>query len=204
MMKREEKNSKTREQILKSAMKEFGEKSYSEASLNTISKDGEISKGIIYHYFKDKDDLYLSCVYRCVSSLVEYLREKENLSGEPEKDIKRYLELRHRYFEGNPDGMGLFSSFMLHPPKHLMEEISKLREELDVYNRKLFERILEGVHLREEVSLAEAMEFFLMFQESFNYYFSQNYHGEENEAFNQHEQKLKKFLPLLFHGITKE
>lgn len=203
-MKREEKNTETREQIMKAAMKEFGENSYSDASLNSMSKEGQLSKGIIYHYFKDKDDLYLSCVSRSVTSLVQFLKEKEQVSGHAEQDLQHYLKLRHSYFQEEAAQSGLFASFMLQPPKHLLLETQRIREELDAYNRSLFKRILTGVHLREHVTLEDAMEYFLMFQESFHYYFSQHYQGEENLAFQQHEKKLTKFLPVLFHGITKE
>ena len=41
---------------MSSAIKEFGRYSFAEASLNNICKEGNISKGIIYHYFKDKDE----------------------------------------------------------------------------------------------------------------------------------------------------
>jgi len=203
-MKREDKNRETREQILKSAMKEFGEKNFSEASLNTISRDGNLSKGIIYHYFKDKDDLYLSCASRSIHDLVSYLKKEENITGTALTDISTYLTLRHRYFEKDLSGKNLFSSYMMHPPKHLQEEIRKIKNELDVYNRYFFEEILKGVSLREEISRDDAMEFFLLFQESFNYYFSENDHGTEEEIFERHEEKLKKFLPILFYGITKE
>ena len=60
-MKREEKNLQSRQRILEGALKEFSAKSYAEASLNNICNDNDISKGIIYHYFKDKDQLYLLC-----------------------------------------------------------------------------------------------------------------------------------------------
>ena len=53
-MKREEKNNMTRQRIIDAALDEFGEKNYAEASLNTICTVGNISKGIIYQYYKDK------------------------------------------------------------------------------------------------------------------------------------------------------
>lgn len=203
-MKREEKNNLTKEQILHGAMKEFGSKSYTEASLNSIIKTEHLSKGIIYHYFKDKEDLYLTCVSRCVQDLVEYLKEHEQVTGHPEKDIQLYLQLRNVYFQKHPTGAGIFSSFMMLPPKHLKERLFSIRKELEEYNKSFFNRILQGVQLREGVTTEDAMEFFLMFQESFNYYFSHHYHGVEKDALHQHELKLKRILPLLFYGITKE
>lgn len=203
-VKREEKNSLTRQQILESALREFGSRSYAEASLNTISREGNLSKGIIYHYFKDKDDLYLSCVSLCIKGLVTFLEEKESLTGRPLEDVTSYLRLRHQYFERNPDCRHLFTTVLTQPPRHLVEEIAMVRKELDDYNKRFFQDILKGLTLRDGVSQEEAMEFFLMFQEAFNQYFTQNIQGEKQALFALHEEKLTKFLPLLFHGIAKE
>ena len=61
-MKREEKNLQTRRRIMDSALNEFSKQGYGASSINTICSAQGISKGIIYHYFKTKDDLFLACV----------------------------------------------------------------------------------------------------------------------------------------------
>ncbi|MFZ5353802.1 MAG: TetR/AcrR family transcriptional regulator [Bacillota bacterium] len=50
----EEKRSK----IIDCALAEFAEKGYEQASTNNIVKEAGISKGILFHYFKTKKDLY--------------------------------------------------------------------------------------------------------------------------------------------------
>ena len=44
--------------IINSAMKEFGEKGFDVASTNNIVKAAGISKGLLFHYFPTKKDLY--------------------------------------------------------------------------------------------------------------------------------------------------
>ena len=61
-MNREEKNRQTRAKILAGATAEFAAHGYEAASLNTVCLSGGISKGIIYHYFESKDELYLACL----------------------------------------------------------------------------------------------------------------------------------------------
>ena len=56
-MKREEKNQQTRRRIMDSALAEFAEKGYGGSSVNTICAAQGISKGIVYHYFENKDEL---------------------------------------------------------------------------------------------------------------------------------------------------
>ena len=73
-MKREEKNQQTRRRIMDSALAEFSRQGYGASSVNTICSAQDISKGIIYHYFKTKDDLYLACVEECFQLLTQYLK----------------------------------------------------------------------------------------------------------------------------------
>ena len=61
-MKKEEKTKRTYERIMAAAIVEFGTKSYDNASLTTLCNENQISKGLIYHNFKNKDALYLKCV----------------------------------------------------------------------------------------------------------------------------------------------
>jgi len=50
---------KKREQILNAAINEFAQKDYKNASTNEIVKKAGISKGLIFHYFKNKKQLYI-------------------------------------------------------------------------------------------------------------------------------------------------
>ena len=59
-MNREEKNQQMQRRIMDSALAEFAKQGYSASSVNTICAAQGVSMGIIYHYFKNKDELYLS------------------------------------------------------------------------------------------------------------------------------------------------
>ena len=62
-MKKEEKTELTKSKIFAAAIQEFGTNGYATGSVNNICKTG-INKGLVYHNFKDKDELYLECVKR--------------------------------------------------------------------------------------------------------------------------------------------
>ncbi|MEG1301930.1 MAG: TetR/AcrR family transcriptional regulator, partial [Erysipelotrichaceae bacterium] len=90
-MKRDEKNLLSRHKILDSAFKEFGEQGYGLSSINNICTEGDISKGILYHYFKDKDELYLVCIRELFDSLTKHLQnELSDVSGTKEIRLERY------------------------------------------------------------------------------------------------------------------
>lgn len=66
--------------IEKAAMQEFAARGYDLASTNNIVKNAGISKGLLFHYFKSKADLYEYMVVRCIDLLVEYLYERIDFS----------------------------------------------------------------------------------------------------------------------------
>lgn len=52
--------------ILNSAMVCFAEKGYAQATVDDIVNESGMSKGAVYHYFKSKDDIYLTLLDRAL------------------------------------------------------------------------------------------------------------------------------------------
>lgn len=205
-MNREEKNMLMKQQIIKSAIEEFGIHAYSDASLNAICKRGNISKGIIYHYFKNKDELYIVCVGECFDNLTTFLNSnRDNVNfNNAEEAVENIIDLRHQFYEKNPDLGNIITNALLQPPKHLVDQIKEVKSGLDNFNINFYEKVLQNVNLKKEISREEAIEFFSMFQESFNHYFKNKAYGNLGKLFDEHELKLKKLLKIMFYGMVRE
>lgn len=207
-MKQKEKSKISKEKILNSALAEFGAKSYEGASINNICNENGISKGLIYHYFKDKEELYLTCVKTCFDKLTDFLKDVEESNIVPNKStnsIKNYLDRREHFFNINPLYSNIFFQSIIQPPRHLREQIKELRKEFDVINIKCYKKIINNIALRDEITENEALEFFVIFQEMYNAYFQNIAFG--NSDFNTlveiHELKLSKLLDIILYGIAK-
>lgn len=205
-MKQEEKKQQSRKKIIDSALQEFGEKTYTEASINTICKNGNISKGIIYHYFKDKDELFLTCVKDCFDTFVDYLKKGELEGKNNQDDVQAYLHMRYRFFQENSCYSNIFFNTVLQPPKHLMKEIKELRKELDALNLRYYENMVNQITLKDGVTKNEAVEYFYIFQEMFNSYFQSKAYEETDfhTLVAEHELKLSKIFNIMLYGIAKE
>ncbi|MCF7858528.1 MAG: TetR/AcrR family transcriptional regulator [Candidatus Cloacimonetes bacterium] len=51
-----------KERIIKSAIKVFLKKGYDATSVNDVVEESQLSKGGIYHYFKNKQDLFIQAI----------------------------------------------------------------------------------------------------------------------------------------------
>ncbi|MGG0240573.1 TetR/AcrR family transcriptional regulator [Bacillus rhizoplanae] len=79
------------DRIINAAIKEFAQKGYDKASTNEIVKEAEISKGLLFHYFQNKKQLYLFLYEHMIDILMEKITEKINWD---EKDIfVRYRQI---------------------------------------------------------------------------------------------------------------
>ena len=165
-MKKEEKTELTKKKILSAALQEFGSNGYRGASLNAICESG-IPKGLLYHNFKNKDALYLSCVELCFQSLTKCLKEA-NIGN----DLEKYMRVRMEFFEKNKMEARIFFDSVLQPPEVLSAKIAELKKEFDELNRELYREILDSIQLRDRITYDDAMKYFIMLQDMFNHSFS--------------------------------
>ena len=97
-----------KERILLSAIKEFGYRGYSAASTNAIVQDAGVSKGLLFHYYGNKEKLFSACVDYVFRQIGEYFREH---LGFPDADIfdrmKFWLRVKMDFCRDNPLLMGL-------------------------------------------------------------------------------------------------
>ncbi|MBP0726583.1 TetR/AcrR family transcriptional regulator [Bacillus sp. RG28] len=75
-----------RESLLESALKCFGEKGYQSTTMDDIVAYSNTSKGLIYNYFKSKEELYLTLMEERTNRTFKNLKERfEKFSTAKEK-----------------------------------------------------------------------------------------------------------------------
>nr|HEX4318623.1 TetR/AcrR family transcriptional regulator [Kofleriaceae bacterium] len=63
-------NDARRAQLLALARRAFAERSYDEVSIDDLAREAKISKGLLYHYFPTKRDLYIAGLREIADELV--------------------------------------------------------------------------------------------------------------------------------------
>lgn len=205
-MKQSEKTKRTKDRILNAAIAEFGTKTYECASLNTICNDNQIPKGLIYHNFKNKDELYLQCVRLCYEEMTAFLSDSSYQTDNMHDNLQNLLRRRQEFFQKNPYYSNIFFNTVLMPPRHLLQEIGEIRKSFDEFHISCYKKLLEQIPLREGVTCEMALEYFMIFQETFNNYFQKKSYemNDFNTMIQDHELKLSKVFDLMLYGIAKE
>lgn len=201
-MKREEKNQQTRRRILESALAEFSEQGYGASSVNTISNGEGLSKGIIYHYFPTKDDLYLACVEECFQMLTGHLQSHTNMVGQTaEERLEQYFRVRLDFFEQNPQYQRIFCDAVIMPPAHLEASIQEKKAPFDRFNIDSLNRMLEPVSLRSDLSREDVVDTFRQYQDYINARYQMT--GSEKIDIRDHEENCRRALRILLYGVVE-
>lgn len=201
-MQREQKNSLTRRKIIDSALLEFAGKSYGEASLNTMCSDGNLSKGIIYHYFKDKDGLYLACVKECFDALTLYLSSNIPTDcSDATAALEGYFDTRIAFFMDKPLYLKLFCNAVISPPLHLLSDIAEIKSEFDTLNLSVLNKLLSYVKLRPDAANEDVVEFFREYQDFMNTRFQMRM--GKDFTLEEHEAWCRRSLKILLYGVVE-
>ena len=201
-MNREEKNQQTRRRIMDNALAEFSKQGYGASSVNTICASKGISKGIIYHYFSTKDELYLACVEECFQRLTEYLRDALTTEqGTVEEQLERYFSARMAFFKAYPVYQPVFCEAVISPPEHLRAQIQTCRQTFDDLTVETLVRLLRPLPLRPPLTIGEVVDTFRKFQDFINAEYRVSLLTPEE--FRERDEHCRKALSILLYGVIE-
>lgn len=197
-MRKEMKTQLTKEKILKAGIQEFGQNGYAGGSVNAICATG-INKGLIYHNYKDKDDLYLACVKRMIADMVS------DIEAQMSKEVT-YNAARMHFFSSHEMEARLFLEIMVNPPQKLEAKIKKLRIPMDSLNKQQFGELLSKHTLRDNVSEEIAYQWMEWMQTFYNMWFQrqENKNASFMDRMEQHEKGVAQCIDLMLYGIAQK
>jgi AcrR family transcriptional regulator len=118
---------RTRQHILGAAIAEFASKGLDGARVNEIADRAGANKRMLYHYFGNKEELYLAAlesVYETIRA-----RERQLRLGDlpPEEGVRELVRLTWRHFLEHPEFISMLNNENLHEARHLRRS-KRIRE----------------------------------------------------------------------------
>lgn len=200
-MKKDLKTEITKEKILEACAEEFAQHGFDGATINGICQSHGISKGLIYHNFENKEDLYLRCVDDAVSDFISYMSKREYGT-----DFKLYMKDRQAFFESHPYDNRLIFAVVMTDNREFSEKISAVKGKFDEFNRDIYLTAVKSLKLRKGISENDALDYYALLQDMLNGYI--NMGGVTKSSFNSdflnHEKNLEKILDFIFYGIAEQ
>jgi TetR/AcrR family fatty acid metabolism transcriptional regulator len=97
------KDGEKRKRILDSAIKVFARTGYSDARMQDVAKEADVSHGTVYVYFKNKDALFASIFQEILGELIQYLCSEIQKEKNAEDKLRRMISMQLDIIEENPD-----------------------------------------------------------------------------------------------------
>lgn len=162
-------NPEKQERILNAALKEFSLKGYEKASTNEIVKEAGISKGLLFHYFKNKKELYLFLYNHFVEVLMaDFFNELDFSQRDLFDRLKNLMVLKSKLINKYPDIFNFMMAAQMVESDEIKAEMDESKSELmQASYGRLFEN-LDTAKFREGVDLARAINIIMWTLEGFS------------------------------------
>lgn len=187
------------EQILDQAMVEFTQKGFDQASTNSISKAAKLSKGLIFHYYPSKEDLFAATIEEALRRLNEDI--EHSLVYQSDDLFERFSELMayKTLMLLHPDPAVTFiTTLSLDADHRLRDQVRTMQER---FNGRLFQQLFDGLDLtgyRTDFSVHEMMEVSLMVLQQVG-----NQLIQPGTTPNQLQQQLEEAMQPWIHRLQR-
>lgn len=132
----------TKRSILDAAISEFSTFGLGGARVDRIAERAGANKRMLYHYFGNKDALFLAALEEAYADIRNAERELELETIKPNESIRRLVTFTWDYYRENPHFLSLLNSENLHKAVHLKE--SKRIQALHSPFIEMLRRIVEN------------------------------------------------------------
>jgi TetR/AcrR family transcriptional regulator len=134
-----------RDRIINAAIKEFAQKGYDSASTNEIVKEAGISKGLIFHYFQSKKQLFFFLFDYCYNLVADEFYKKIDLTERDFfKRIRQSVHIKMDLQTKYPDILTFIQEAFMHDSPEIKDEFDKKKQELNAVNIGI---IYDGIDL---------------------------------------------------------
>ncbi len=199
--------------ILRIAAEEFARCGYEGASTNTITQRAGISKGILFHYYGSKKQLYLTLLKDMVERFAALSEQQTaEINGPSLYDNMAAL------FRSKAEYMGRYSlhlEFMEKAAREQTPEVmadirliyARLAATLTAQRAELAHRSIHAAKLREGITESQALECVTMSLDALNNRFAALYKVKGSEVLTKPElilDTMRLYLDVVCRGLFEE
>lgn len=135
----EAQRAQTRALILQTALQAFAERGYASASMSFIAQQAGVSKGLAYHYFKNKEDLLIG-IFEMLAGLADGLEEAWEGKTVAQK-LHMAVDLTFEILQTQPQIVRFMTALALQP--EVTESLKEHIESQKLMNIKVYQGLFK-------------------------------------------------------------
>jgi TetR/AcrR family transcriptional regulator len=145
-----------RTRIVDAAIAEFAARGFEAASTNTIAREAHVAKGLLFHHFGSKEDLYLALVRQITEQVTEEVFAIDPMPTDLFERLHAFAIQKLRIFQRDPAAFQLLMTSSDAPPA-IVDQLEEYRVSTRVVT---WPRFLDGIdtsRLRPGITLESAI-----------------------------------------------
>lgn len=191
-----------RSRVVEAALTEFGQYGYSDSSTNRIVKKASISKGSLFKYFTNKEDMYFYILDKIITKLVEDMKgEIDNLPKDMLERAIKYSQLEFDWYIKNPNEYKLIKNAFIDDASEIYNKTVERYEMVgESFYDRLFEDLDDGRFKWDEAKCLNILKWFL---KGFNEEFIKEISPNENmdDVKDSYINRLREYMKILKVGL---
>ncbi|HHY80088.1 MAG TPA: TetR/AcrR family transcriptional regulator [Thermoanaerobacter sp.] len=200
---REERSEKSRIRILHSATKIFAEKGPDGTRVDEIAEDAGINKRMLYHYFGNKEDLYVEVLRYNFNKIYSLGKRTLNLGDDPRENVTRALRAYFYFLAENEEFVRLTSWEALNRGQFAGKVLPEFFDLLELEFDDIIKAGIERGVIRPETDIRQVL---LSIHSLCIFYFTRQelvkrLWNEDLLSKEMLEARLQHILNLIFDGI---
>ncbi len=198
-----------KERILSICIEEFAESGFDKTSTDTITTRAGISKGILYHYFKNKKNLYIYVVDHSRKLIGDrIMNDLQSVKTEDFFDrVKEVILIKQRVQFEYLTETQLVTHALLHPPSGMEDEMKEmLQKNVDHYSEQYLEKLIDRSLLQENASPEKVINLTMTTLEQIAQKNLQAYQEKSmsfSEILEKVEPELDEYIDIIKYGALK-
>lgn len=190
--------------IFEAALEEFASHGYEKSSTNQIVKECGISKGSLFKYFENKDDLYFYLIETVALEITAYIKARTKFEGKDFKEsIIEYSKAEISYYIENP----LKGRFMIRLAYDRGEVEEKVHKRFGNFSNNVYTDFMKDTQFKGKATTKEVSDIVFWVLKGYIEKFL-----SENDCTKLPLDKLKKkyvdglstYLDIIFKGACPE
>ncbi len=196
---------RSRANILQAALDEFSQKGLQGARVDEIARRAGANKRMIYHYFGNKEELFLAVLEFAYGEIRDAEQELHLEDLGPEEAMQRLVAFTFDYFVQAPHFVPLLNSENLHGARHLRRS-SRIREMHSPIIHLLDDLLARGAQTGLFRAGIDPVQLFISIAGVSYFYFS-NIHtlstifGRDFTAESERDERKRHVVELVLNGL---
>jgi AcrR family transcriptional regulator len=194
-----------REAIFDASLEEFAAVGYERANTNRICECAGVSKGLLFHYYGSKKQLYMFTVEKCTDDVLSVFEGFSTEGLDFTGALLAYSKMKFYFYSVHPLHYKILNEAFLLPPIEVTDTMRAKYMELEKIGIGIMSGLVDKITLREGISKETALAFLTSMSRATEMYSSVGDWTKmelTEELYQKIEDRYRILIDLILHGVA--